>query len=423
MEIELLKEPATWLRETFMLTGLGKSSSNLLTAFILAAIVLMLSYAANYFAKLFIKKVVHRIIRASIWDWDDVFMHNKVFSRLSHLAPAVVIWLMAEWALEGYPNWTEGVQKLSYLYIIVIVAIILGSVLDSLHQLYLSRAADSRRPIKGYIQLLKIVLAIVVMLFVAGVIFEKDVSSLVLGLGGMAAVLMLIFQDTITGLVSSMQISGNQMVKVGDWISMPSRGVDGDVIDMTLYTVKVRNFDRTILTVPTNALMRESFQNWAGMAESGGRRIKRSLKINMKSVKFVDEELRDKLYKIEILRPYIEEKEREIETFNKEHSVDITCPVNGRRMTNLGTFRAYIKAYLGRHPQINTEMIYMIRQLQPDENGIPLEVYVFSAEKEWVKYEGVQADIFDHLLAVIGYFDLQVFQYPSGDDLKGLGAR
>lgn len=416
--IELLKDPTDWLKDILLGLGAGKGLAALLTALILATVVFVISYGVNYLVKLFIVKVVHRIIIKSRATWDDIFVQNRVFTRLSHLAPALVIWSMAEWALADYPDWLDAVQKLAYIYALVICAIVANSLIESLHQLYMRRPGSERRHIKGYIQLAKILVYIIIILLVISLVFKKEVGSLVLGLGGMAAVLILVFQDTILGFVASVQISGNQMVNIGDWITMPSRGVDGDVIDMTLYTVKVQNFDRTIVTVPTNALMKESFQNWAGMAQSGGRRIKRSVRIDVKSIKFLDEELKKRLYRIQILRPYMDAKEDEIKKYNAEHGIEESSVVNGRRMTNIGTFRAYAHAYLSRHPNVNTEMTLMVRQLPPDEKGLPLEIYVFSKEKEWVVYESVQADIFDHLLSVIKEFDLRIFEYPTGEDMK-----
>jgi miniconductance mechanosensitive channel len=416
--IELLKDPTDWLKDILISLGAGKGMSAFLTALILATVVFVISYSVNYLVRLFIVKVVHRIIIKSRATWDDIFVQNRVFTRLSHLAPALVIWSMAEWALADYPDWLDAVQKLAYIYALVICAIVVNSLIESLHQLYMRRPGSERRHIKGYIQLAKILVYIIIILLVISLVFKKEVGSLVLGLGGMAAVLILVFQDTILGFVASVQISGNQMVNIGDWITMPSRGVDGDVIDMTLYTVKVQNFDRTIVTVPTNALMKESFQNWAGMAQSGGRRIKRSVRIDVKSIKFLDEELKKRLYRIQILRPYMDAKENEIKKYNAEHGIEDSSVVNGRRMTNIGTFRAYAEAYLSHHPSVNTDMTLMVRQLPPDERGLPLEIYVFSKEKEWVVYESVQADIFDHLLSVIKEFDLRIFEYPTGEDMK-----
>lgn len=415
--MEFLTDPTDWLKDFFVNAGISRDFASFIAALVLISVVFLLSYTANQLAKLFIRKVVHRIIRSTRVTWDDVFVDNKVFINLSHLAPALVIWIMAEWALADYLSWMNMVQKLSYIYMLIIGSIVINSVIESFHQIYLRLPISNHRHIKGYIQMGKILVTIIFILIIVSVVFKKDISSFILGLGGMAAVLLLIFQDTILGLVASMQLSANRMVNVGDWITIPSRGVDGDVIDMTLYTVKVQNFDRTIVTVPTHALIKESFQNWSGMVESGGRRIKRAIRIDMKSIKFLDEELKERLYKIKIIQPYMDAREAEIQSYNKKYKIDDSCLVNGRRMTNIGTFRAYTQAYLSRHPAINNNMISMVRQLSPDEKGLPLEVYVFSKQIEWVKYEAIQADIFDHLLAVIKEFDLRIFEYPTGEDL------
>lgn len=413
-------DPANWLRGIFLRTGLGEGFSSFITAVILIAVVLTVSYLVNQLAKLFIRKVVHRIVRRTQSEWDDIFVENRVFTRLSHLFPAFVIWIMAEWALAEYPGWMDAVQKLSYIYVLGICGLVITSVIESLHQVYLRSPLSTHRHIKGYIQLAKILVVIIIILLIVSVVFRKNISSLVLGLGGMAAVLILVFQDTILGFVASIQLSGNKMIKVGDWITMPSRNIDGDVIDMTLYTVKVQNFDKSIGTIPTHALIKESFQNWTGMYESGGRRIKRSIRIEMGSIRFLDEALRARLYKIQILRPYMDAKEMEIRQFNEEHGIDDSDPVNGRRMTNIGTFRAYAQAYLSMHPKINTDMTFIVRQLPPDEKGLPIEIYVFSKHKEWALYESIQSDIFDHLLAVVREFDLKIYEFPSSGDLGNL---
>jgi miniconductance mechanosensitive channel len=415
--MNIFADPADWLRELLLRSGADERVSAFLTAVVLVSVVLILSFTVNQIAKIFIRKVVHRLIRRTKSTWDDIFLEYRVFTRLSHLAPAFVIWAMAEWALSDYPGWLDAVQKISYIYVLSVGAIVINSVIESWHQIYLRLPIAEHRHIKGYVQLVKILVVIIILLLVIRVVFKQDISSLVLGLGGMAAVILLIFKDTILGFVSSIQLSANKMVKVGDWITIPGRGVDGDVVDMTLYTIKVQNFDKTIVTVPTYALMQESFQNWTGMTESGGRRIKRSIRIDMKSIRFLDEELKKKLYRIQILRPYMDAKEAEINKYNAENGIDDSCLVNGRRMTNIGTFRAYAQAYLSNHPMVNTDMTFMVRHLPPDEKGLPLEVYVFSKRKEWVIYESVQSDIFDHLLAVVKDFDLRIFEYPTGEDM------
>jgi miniconductance mechanosensitive channel len=236
----------------------------------------------------------------------------------------------------------------------------------------------------------------------------------------LAAVLLLVFRDTILGFVASIQLSANNMVKPGDWIEMPSHNADGTVLDISLNTVKVQNWDKTIATVPTYALVSESFRNWKGMEESGGRRIKRSINIDMNSVRFVDDELAEKFKKIHLLKAYVESREEEILKYNEENKIDGSILVNGRRMTNLGTFRKYVEEYLRKHPKIHNDMTFLVRQLQPDERGLPIEIYVFSNDQAWANYETIQADIFDHILAVIPEFELRVFQNPSGRDFQNL---
>jgi len=255
---------------------------------------------------------------------------------------------------------------------------------------------------------------------IIAIIIGKNPMSLLVGLGASAAVLMLVFKDTILGLVASVQLSANNMVKPGDWIEMPSRNADGTVLEITLNTVKVQNWDRTISTIPTYAMVSESFHNWKGMEESDGRRIKRSVFIDKKSVSFCSDEMLERFRKIHILKEYIDEKTAEIKQYNEERGIDSSIPVNGRRLTNIGVFRKYMELYLKNNPKINQEATCMVRQLQPTERGIPMEIYCFSNEKTWVLYEGVQADIFDHVFAIVPEFGLKLFQNPSGDDFRAL---
>ncbi|MFW5886783.1 MAG: mechanosensitive ion channel family protein, partial [Bacteroidota bacterium] len=248
--------------------------------------------------------------------------------------------------------------------------------------------------------------------------FSIEVGSIFAGMGALAAVLMLVFKDSILGLVAGIQISAYDMVRIGDWIEMPSHNADGDVIDISLNTVKVQNWDKTITTIPTYALVSESFYNWRGMQEAGGRRIKRNISIDMKSVKFCTKEMLEKFKKIQYLKSYIEDKEKELLEFNKKNNVDEYILVNGRRLTNIGVFRKYLEAYLRNHPHIHKNMTFLVRHLQPTDRGIPVEIYVFANDTVWANYEGIQADIFDHVLAVIPEFGLRVFQSPSGDDFQ-----
>ncbi|MDT8401749.1 MAG: mechanosensitive ion channel [Bacteroidales bacterium] len=412
-----------FLRDFFRELGISNSLSVFLQTLIIVILVALLSWLSYIITRFIIDRVVAVAVRRSKFKWDDMFLESKVFTRLSHFAPAIVIYLMAGWALEPYPGWLTFVQKLTFLYMILAGVLFLYAFVNAWHKIYLTLPIAEHRHIKGYLQLLKIFIGFIALLIIISLIFNKDLTTLVAGLGAMAAVLLLIFKDTILGLVASVQISANNMLKIGDWVSLPSRGADGTVMDITLNTVKVQNFDKTIITVPTYALVQESFQNWTGMEQSGGRRIKRAVYIDVRSIGFLDKKQIEKLKKIQILKDYIETKEKDLKDFNEKHDIDDSVLVNGRRMTNVGSFRAYINAYLKQHPKIHNDMTFLVRQLPVSEKGLPIELYVFSRDQEWAKYEAVQADIFDHLLAVVPEFGLRVFQNPTGDDFQQLTNR
>ena len=273
-------------------------------------------------------------------------------------------------------------------------------------------------PVKSVVQVVKLVLYGITTIAVVSLIIGQSPSLLLGGLGAMTAVLMLVFKDPILGLVAGIQLSANQMLARGDWIEMPKYGADGDVLEVALTTVKVQNWDKTITTIPTYALITESFKNWRGMSESGGRRIKRAINIDISSIRFCDQEMLERFSKIQYITEYLENKRKEISTWNAERNVDASDPLNRRQLTNVGTFRAYIVAYLRHHPMIHPEMTFLVRHLPPTEHGLPIEIYVFSRDQEWSNYEGIQADIFDHILAIAPAFDLRVYQSPSGGDVR-----
>ena len=403
------------------LEGLGLSSELAQFGKVATALVaiVVLSFLANFVAKKIIVVGLAAIAKRTKSVWDDFLVHRKVFHKLSHLAPALVIQYTIGIALYDYsPSLTLIIEKFTYIYIVAAWLFVISSFQNALHDMYMTLEVSKTRPIKGYVQLAKIVIYVLGGIVIISILINKNPLNLLVGMGASAAILMLVFKDTILGLVASVQVSANNMVKPGDWIAMPSRGADGTVLEITLNTVKVQNWDRTISTFPTYALVSESFTNWKGMEESDGRRIKRSIYIDMRSVKFCSPELLEKLKRIHLVKDYIEARAKEIEEFNKKMDFDTSMPVNGRRMTNLGIFRRYLEHYLKNSPNINTDATYMVRHLQPTEKGIPVEIYCFSKVKAWVEYEGVQADIFDHILAIVSQFELRVFQNPSGDDFQ-----
>lgn len=403
-----------------LLTGWGLSENIAAYINILfgTTIIILLTYLSDVISKRIIIKTITRVIRRTKSNWDDILLEKKVLTRLAHLAPAIILFFFARFVLSDYQNIAVFIQGAIRIYIVLLILLVIDSLINALHGIYQTLEVSKNRSIKGYIQVAKILVYFIAALLVISILFNREVTRLLTGLGAVAAVLLLVFKDTILGFVASIQLSANNMLKIGDWITMPRYSADGTVMEITLNTVKVQNWDKTISTIPTYALVSDSFSNWRGMEESGGRRIKRSINIDMKSVKFCTKEMLDRFNKIQYLREYTEKRKLEIEAYNKENNIDKSIVVNGRNMTNIGTFRKYLEKYLYHHPKIHNDMTFLIRQLQPTDKGIPIEIYVFSNDQRWANYESIQADIFDHILAVIPEFDLKVFQSPSGDDFQ-----
>jgi miniconductance mechanosensitive channel len=408
-----------WYQE--LLTGTGMSEN--LVVFIENVTIIVVTIGMAFLADFIIKKIIisgiARLTRKTKNDWDDVFVRRKVFNRLAHLAPALIVYYALQYIFDA-AKLVTFLENLTQAYMVLVVLLVIDAVLNALHEIYMRLPVSQGRNIKGFVQVIKIIFYFIAVIFVISIFSGEAPKVLMGGLGAMAAVLILVFKDTILGFVASIQLSANKMVNVGDWISMPKYNADGDVIDISLNTVKVQNWDKTIATIPTYALVSESFNNWKGMEESGGRRIKRSINIDMKSVGFLDKEQIEKFRKYHLLANYIAEKEKEIADFNKSLELDDSIVTNGRRMTNLGTFRRYLENYLQSHPKIHNDMTFLVRHLQPTDKGLPIEIYVFSKDQQWTKYESIQADIFDHILAIMPEFGLRVFQNPTGDDFQKL---
>lgn len=379
----------------------------------------VLVFAAAFLANFFAKKVLVRAVRAIIErtraTWDDVFVQHEVFQKLSHVAPALVFYGAAPLLFPeaGQARYVDLVQRLANAWMILAGGRAANAFLDGIVTLGRREESTRDKPIRSYVQVVKIVLWLAVGILVVATLMQKSPWALLTGLGAMTAIMLLVFKDSILGFIASIQIASNDLVRVGDWVEVPRYGADGDVIDIGLHTAKVQNWDKTVAAVPTPAFLTEGFKNWRGMTESGGRRIKRSLSIDMTSVRFLEEADVERLSKIRLLADYLEERGTEIERWNNERSVDPDAAANGRRLTNLGTLRAYMQAYLEAQPLIADNMTFLVRQLAPGPEGIPLEIYVFSKEQRWVQYEGLISDIFDHLLAVLHEFDLRVYQRPT----------
>ena len=386
-------------------------------------VVLALAYVANVVTRRYVVSYVRGLASRSITHWDDHIARHRVLIRLARVAPAVVIYYLAVPVLGDYPELRAVVRQLALIYMIGITTLAVDGALNAAADLVKASEKARGLPVTGVAQVAKLILYGIAAVSVLSLVLNRSPLLMLSGIGAASAVTMLIFRDAILGFVAGIQLTVNNMVHRGDWIEMPSHGVDGDVLDVGLTTVKVQNFDKTVVTIPTYALVGESFKNWRGMSESGGRRIKRAINIDMNSVRFCDEEMLAHYTRIRYIAEYVEKKRAEVEDWNAQHGVDRADYANGRRLTNLGTFRAYIVAFLRHHPMVRDDMTFLIRQLDPTEHGLPIEIYVFSRDQDWVRYEAIQADIFDHLLAIVPQFDLRVFQSPSGAAVeRALGA-
>ncbi|HEJ7934084.1 mechanosensitive ion channel [Serratia marcescens] len=372
--------------------------------------------------------VLHRVVLAALQRrgqqsqrvWQQAITQYKLFQRVALLLQGVIISIQATLWLQSGSQTQAVIVTAAQVWILAFTLLSLFSLLDTLLALLRQSPISNQLPLRGIFQGLKLVAAILIGIMIVSLLMGKSPLLLLSGLGAMTAVLMLVFKDPILGLVAGIQLSANDMLKIGDWLEMPKYGADGAVTDIGLTTVKVRNWDNTVTTIPTYALISDSFKNWRSMSESGGRRIKRSLNIDTGSVHFLSEEEQRSLQRNPLLHSYLNVKTQELSQHNQEIAVDLASPLNGRRLTNLGTLRAYLEAYLRAHPRIHQNMTLMVRQLAPTPEGLPLEIYAFTNTTVWAEYESIQADIFDHILAVIDEFGLRVHQTPTGNDLRGM---
>ncbi len=402
------------------LSGMNISPSwgMIITTTIASLAVLIISFIVFFISRRIVRNIISRIIKRTRTDLENIRVEKNFFNRLTLLVPALVIQFFVPMVLAEYPQIQIFVGRLVNLYFIITVVLVLDVLITILHNIYQTLKVAQDIPLTGFFQVVKIVLYFVGIIFVISVIFNRAPVFLFSGLGAMTAVLMLVFKDSILGFVAGIQLITNRMLKQGDWIEMPKYGADGDVIDITLTTVKVRNWDKTITTIPTYALISDSFKNWRGMQESGGRRIKRAVYIDINSIRFCAPDMLERFTKIRYIADYMKQKHDELEKYNIPLGIEAQDSANARRLTNIGTFRAYVSAYLKNHPMINLDMTFLVRQLPPGDHGLPLEIYVFCKDKAWANYEAIQSDIFDHLLAILPEFDLRVFQFPTGSDLR-----
>ena len=379
--------------------------------------VLVAVWAVDLLSQQVLLRLAVGVMRRSEVKWDDALLERRAIHRALRLPPAIAAYYGIAFVQGVPPGVVTVARNVTVAYAVVMIARAIMGALWALNDRYELRPRARSRPIKGYIQIAEMVLVIVTGILVAAVLFEQSPLLLLSGLGAMTAVLMLVFKDTLLSLVASVQLASNDMLRVGDWIEMPQLGADGDVIDIALHTVKVQNWDKTITTIPTWRLIGESFKNWRGMREFGGRRIKRSLYLDLASARFLEDAEVQALRRFALLVPHLDRKREELAEWNRTLLAQGVASVNARRLTNLGCFRAYALAYLQHHPGIDPDKLMIVRQLQPGEHGLPLEIYCFTRSVAWVEYEGVQSDVFDHLIAILPEFGLRLYQQPSGADL------
>ncbi|GLX70523.1 mechanosensitive ion channel family protein [Paenibacillus glycanilyticus] len=408
-----------YIKDWFVELGISNGLANYLATISLVVIVGITCIAANFLTKKVVLRIVTHYIRNTRFQWDNFLLERRVFHKLSHIVPAIILYYFSF----NFANYQALIAKGITIYLIIVALLVLDAFLNAVNDIYRTYDISRSRPIKGYVQVVEIFLFIIGGILAISTLIGESPVILISGIGALSAVMMLIFKDSLLGLVAGVQLTANDMVRVGDWIEMPKYGADGDIIDISLHTVKVQNFDKTITTIPSYALISDSFINWRGMQDAGGRRIKRSVYIDMNSIGFCTPEAIEKFKKIHVLSDYILDKEKEILHYNREHDIDSTVAVNGRAMTNIGVFRAYVERYIEQHPKIHKGMTKIVRQLAPGQNGLPLEIYAFTNNINWAVYEAVQSDLFDHILAVAPEFGLQVFQSPSGQDFRNNRAK
>lgn len=401
--------------------GLTEFWAGLIRAGVIIALLFISAFILNHLGKSIFLKAVRVATSRTKTKVDDIFLRNKVFERVSLLFPAIAFYVLDDLILAHLNTLRVFLLGAANIYVIMVSAAIISALLKSLEHILQDTRLFKDKPIYSYRQVLSIFNYGIATILIVSILIDKSPMYLLSALGAATAVLLLVFRDSLLGFTASIQLSSNDMVRIGDWVTVDAYGADGDVIEINLSTIKVQNFDKTISTVPTYAFISNSFKNWRGMQESGGRRIKRAVYINANSVKFCSSDLIAKLRKVKHLSVFIDQRQKEIEEYNESNGVDTSVEINGRRMTNLGLFRRYIENYLTNHPAINHEMTCMVRQLQPTEKGLPLEIYCFSSDKNWVNYEGIMADIFDHIFASTDTFELELFQNPSGRDFQKLG--
>ncbi|HPF97792.1 MAG: mechanosensitive ion channel [Flavobacteriaceae bacterium] len=406
-----MEKMGRYFYDIFIEKGLTENTAVYLNMLILLAITVVLVFISDYIAKNILIRAFHVFAKGTKTKFDDLLIDHKTPNYVAHLVPLVIVLKSFPITFSDFPDFEKPIEIILEVYAVLLFLWMLRSVLRTLESYFKTKPRLKDKPIDSYIQVVMLFMWIIGIAFcfvlITGISFWKFFTTL----GAASAILLLIFKDTILGFVASIQVAVNDTVRIGDWVTMEKYGADGDVIEIDLNTVQVQNFDKTITYIPTYALLSDSFKNWRGMSSSGGRRIKRAILIKATSIQYLSDEEIESLKKIQLITEYLKGRQEEIESYNIERNIDKSLLINGRNMTNFGVFRKYIQEYIESHPAINKDMTIMTRQLEPTPQGIPLEIYAFSSDKRWENYEYIMADIFDHCLAAVPYFKLEIFEF------------
>lgn len=409
-----------WFELQLMQLGIIEEPKPYLVFCLLFALASVLAFLIDLLSNKLLLKIISRVSGKTKTQVDDILVRNNVFLHLSHLLPVYFFEFIIPHLFYEFPGWIPVAFRIAHIVLVLLLVRLANVIIKSLGEILGQTRFFRNKPIDSYTQLSNLVVYLVAGIMLFSVVFDKSPIYLFSALGAMTAVLLLIFKDTILGFVASIQLASNDMIRVGDWVTMEKYGADGDVIEINLTTIKIRNWDKTISTIPTYYFIADSFKNWRGMSESGGRRIKRAVYIDVRTVCFATPELLKELQSVELIQDYLSEKQMEVDAYNTELAANKSELINGRQLTNLGIFRIYLERYLEKNSQLNLQMTYMVRQLPSGPTGIPLEVYAFSANQDWLPFEQINADIFDHIFAAVERFGLEIFQNPSGSDLESI---
>ncbi len=408
------------LNELIIRTGISPEYVNLTRTILLLVAVIIILYLIWFITKNILLRIIAKATAKTTTKWDDYLLKNKVFAAVANLPPLFILSILINPIFQEYPVTADMMHRIIEVLIVIVIIVIANRTLTAVLQVLSYSPSLRDKPLKSYIQLSKILISGILIIILLSVATQRNPIYFFTGLGAVSAILILTFKDTIMGFVGSIQLAANDMIRLGDWVSLDKYGADGSVIEINLATVKVQNWDKTITTIPTYAFVSESFKNWRGMVESGGRRIKRSIYIKIDSIKFCDPEMIKNFKDYHLISEFVEAKEADISQYNTTKKINKNALINGRQQTNIGLFRKYALHYLNQNINLNHEMTVMVRQLQPTAQGLPIEIYCFSRDKAWVNYEEIQSDIFDHLFAAVPFFDLEIFENPSGKDLRSL---